>query len=48
MFFVNFTEMIQSFMIILIKENNGKIATFLTEWDILFDILLYIFGHFQF
>ena len=31
-------------MIILIKENNGKIATFLTEWDLLFYILqIYIF-----
>ena len=35
-------------MIIFIKENNGKIATFLTEWDLLFDILLYIFSHLQF
>ena len=23
-------------------------ATFLTEWDLLFEILLYIFGHLQF
>ena len=34
-------------MIILIKKNNGKIATFLTEWDIFLYFTLY-FGHLQF
>ena len=29
-------------MINLTKENNGNIATFLTEWDISFDLLLYV------